>query len=178
MFWKLLSGMSFGLLALALTSMANADQSEIQSALSAGPASLTKNATVMRWDGEVLREGTNGWTCLPDMPENGGVDPYCVDEAWLNLIDALMNNTEPSYENIGIGYMLAGDAPVSNIAPGGKKEDGDWVEGLGAHLMLLVPDKSMIDNISTDPNNGGPWIMWPDTPYVHIMVPIDPYPAD
>ncbi len=72
--------------------------------------------------------------------------------------------------------MLAGDSPVSNIKPGGKKEDGDWVEGLKAHLMLLVPDQSMFDNISTDPNNGGPWIMWPNTPYAHIMVPIDSYP--
>lgn len=51
-----------------------------------------------------------------------------------------------------------------------------WVEGLKAHLMIIVPDRSLFDNISTDPNNGGPWIMWSNTPYAHIMVPVDSYP--
>ena len=94
----------------------------------------------------------------------------------MNFIDALMNGRAPDYDKIGIGYMLAGDAPISNIKPDGKKEDGDWVEGLGAHLMIIVPDRASFDNVSTDPQNGGPWIMWPDTPYAHLMVPIDPYP--
>ena len=44
---------------------ASAAEDAIASALSAGPASLTKNATIQQWDGTVLREGTNGWTCLP-----------------------------------------------------------------------------------------------------------------
>jgi hypothetical protein len=169
---------ALGIIALALISNASAGEAEIQSAQSAGPSSLTKNATIMRWNGDVLREGTNGWTCLPDIPDNGGNDPWCVDDSWSNVLDALKNKRPPTYDKIGIGYMLAGDAPVSNIEPGGKKEDGDWVEGLGAHLMLLVPDQSMIDNISTDPNNGGPWIMWPGTPYAHVMIPIDAYPPE
>jgi hypothetical protein len=164
--------------AVLLSTAANADQTAIQSAVSAGPGSLTKNATIMRWDGKVLRKGTNSWTCLPDLPGNGGTDPWCVDASWRNLLDALKNNKKPSYDKVGFAYMLAGDAPVSNITPAGKKDDGDWVEGLKAHLMVLVPDHTMFDNISTDPNNGGPWIMWPNTPYAHIMIPIDSYPAE
>jgi hypothetical protein len=101
-----------------------------------------------------------------------------VDASWRNLLDALANERAPTYDKVGIAYMLSGDAPVSNITPVGKEEDGDWVEGLRAHLMILVPDQSMFDNISTDPNNGGPWIMWPETPYAHIMVPIDSYPTE
>ena len=154
----------------------SADESLVTSAMSAGPSSLAKNATIKNWDGTVLRQGTNDWTCLPDIPDNGGTDPWCVDESWANLLDALTNSKEPTYDKLGIAYMLAGDAPISNITPGGKKEDGDWVEGLKAHLMVLVPDHSMFDNISTDPNNGGPWIMWPGTPYAHVMVPVDSYP--
>ena len=130
---------------VACTGMASADQAKIDSATSAGPASLTKDAAVQDWDGTVLREGTNGWTCLPDQPDNGGTDPYCVNDPWMNLIDALMNGTEPTYEDIGIAYMLLGDAPVSNVVPGGSKEEaGDqWVEDLGAHLMILVPDPAL-----------------------------------
>ncbi len=165
-------------LLVSLSMVAHADQADTQSAISAGPHSITKNATIMRWNGDVLRQGSNGWTCLPDIPGDGGNNPWCVDASWQNLLDALSNNKAPSYDKIGIAYMLAGDAPVSNITPTGKKEDGDWVEGLRAHLMLLVPDHSMFDNISTDPDNGGPWIMWPNTPYAHIMVPIDSYPPE
>lgn len=163
--------------AALLSTSANADETDLKSAISAGPASLTKNATIRRWDGKVLRPGTNGWTCLPDMPGNGGIDPWCVDASWQNLLDALKNKKAPTYSKVGIAYMLAGDAPISNIKPSGKKEDGDWVEGLKAHLMILVPDHKTFDNISTDPNNGGPWIMWPNTAYAHIMVPVDSYPS-
>lgn len=161
-----------------LGSAASADQAAIESAMSAAPASLAADATIQTWDGKVLREGSNGWVCLPDIPDNGGTDPYCVDAAWLNLLNALQEGKDPTYDKLGIAYMLAGDAPVSNIRPGGKKENGDWIEGLKAHLMILVPDHSMYDNISTDPENGGPWVMWPGTPYAHIMVPIDSYPSN
>ena len=162
--------------AVLVSTISYGDQAEIQSAISAGPASLAENATIMKWDGSVLREGTNGWVCRPDNPGNGGIDPWCHDEAWSNLLEALVNSKEPTYDKLGIAYMLAGDAPISNITPAGKKEDGDWVEGLGAHLMILVPDQTMFDNVSTDPDNGGPWIMWPGTPYAHIMIPVDSYP--
>jgi hypothetical protein len=27
--------------------------------------------------------------------------------------------------------------------------------------------------MSTDPWNGGPYVMWKGTPYAHIMVPVD-----
>ena len=163
-------------IAIFTLQIASADESLVASAISAGPDSLAKNATIKNWDGTVLRPGSNGWTCLPDIPDNGGTDPWCVDDSWANLLDALTNGKEPTYDKLGIAYMLAGDAPISNITPGGKKEDGDWVEGLKAHLMILVPDHSMFDNVSTDPNNGGPWIMWPGTPYAHVMVPVDSYP--
>ena len=40
--------------------------------------------------------------------------------------------------------------------------------------MILVPDKAMLEGISNDPNSGGPYVMWKDTPYAHIMVPVAP----
>ena len=163
---------------ILLASFAHAGEADILSAMSAAPESLAANATIQAWDGTVLREGSNGWVCLPDTPNNGGIDPWCVDASWLNLLNALSNGKDPTYDKIGIAYMLAGDAPISNITPSGKKADGDWVEGLNAHLMVLVPDHSSFDNISTDPENGGPWIMWPGTPYAHIMIPIDSYPSN
>ena len=165
-------------IASTISLKANAQDAAINSAISAGPASLTKNATIKDWKGNVLRKGTNGWTCLPDNPANGEVDPMCVDSSWSNFLSALTNKKKPDYDKVGIAYMLVGFAPKSNITPAGKKEDGDWVENLKAHLMILVPDHKMFDNISTNPNNGGPWAMWTGTPYAHIMVPIDSYPSE
>ncbi len=73
--------------------------------------------------------------------------------------------------------MLMGDSPVSNTDPAAtsKTTDADWVVELRAHLMMLIPDRQALEGISTDPYNGGPWIMWPDTPYAHLMIPIDSF---
>ena len=41
----------------------------------------------------------------------------------------------------------------------------------GPHMMILVPDTKALAGISTDPKNGGPYVMWAGTPYAHIMAP-------
>jgi hypothetical protein len=68
------------------------DDSEalIANAESAAPTVIGQEATIMGWDEDgmptvVLREGTNGWTCLPDWPATPGNDPQCLDavfNAW------------------------------------------------------------------------------------------------
>ena len=150
-------------------------QDVMRSAMSAAPASISAEATVRDWDGNELRSGTNGWTCLPDRPDTPGNDPWCVTAAWLNLLDAYVNKTEPTYTEIGFAYMLQGDTPVSNSNPYATEATGpeDWVTDLGPHLMMLVPDSRMLEGISADHLNGGPWIMWPGTPYAHIMIPLE-----
>ena len=152
---------------------------ELARAERAGPSSLSKNATIMDRDGKELRKGTNGWTCMPDNPNTPGTDSMCMNEPWLNFRDARKNKTKPTYTQVGIAYMLQGDSPVSNSDPYAKapKPGDDWVEGLGAHIMVLVPDVEALKNVSTNSKNGGPWIMWPDTPYAHLMLPIDSYPS-
>ena len=150
-------------------------QDVVENAMRAGPESISADATIQTWDGTVVREGSNDWICLPDRPDTSGDDPWCLTDAWMNFLGAYVNKTEPSYEEIGFAYMLVGDTPVSNSDPYATEETtpDDWVTHLGAHLMMLIPDRSFLGNISTDHLNGGPWIMWPDTPYAHIMIPID-----
>ncbi len=90
-------------------------------------------------------------------------------------MDVSPGPAEPSYDGIGFAYMLQGDTPVSNRDPYATEPTGpeDWVTDLGPHLMLLNPDLDLLKDISTDHLNGGPWVMWPDTPYAHIMVPLE-----
>ena len=59
------------------------DKSEIINiAMSAAPSNVSGNATIMSSDGSILREGSNGWTCMPGTPPNENVAPMCVDKAW------------------------------------------------------------------------------------------------
>jgi hypothetical protein len=152
---------------------------ELARAENAAPSSLSQHATIMDLDGTVHRKGTNGWTCMPDNPNTPGKDPMCMNEPWLNFKDALKNKTKPTHRQVGIAYMLQGDSPVSNTDPYAKepKPGDDWVEGVGAHIMVLVPDVETLNNLSTDSKNGGPWVMWANTPYAHLMIPIDSYPS-
>ena len=148
---------------------------QISSAMSAAPASISANARVINWDFKTLRQGSNGWTCLPDRPDTPGNDPWCVNEAWLNFLNAYVKKEKPTYTQIGFAYMLMGDTPVSNSNPYATEPTGkeDWVTNLGPHIMMLIPSLDMLDSISTNHLNGGPWIMWPNTPYAHIMIPLE-----
>ncbi len=141
--------------------------------MSAAPASVAEHATIMDWDNTKLREGTNAWTCFPDSPDSAGNDPMCLDGPWLNWLDAWVNKNEPSFRRMGFGYMLVGEAPGSNVDPyaEGPTPDNEWREGV-PHLMIIVPDPSWLNGLPTDANQGGPWIMWRETLYVHIMVPM------
>jgi hypothetical protein len=145
----------------------------------AAPASLSKNATIMDLTGNILRKGTNGWVCIPDNPDTPGTDPMCMNEPWMGFRQAVKTKQKPAYTQVGIAYMLQGDRLVSNTDPFATepKPGEDWVEGLGAHIMVLIPDQASLKNIPTDSKNGGPWVMWAGTPYAHIMIPIDSYPA-
>jgi len=169
---KRLSLLSLFLCCLSYGALA---EDTIENAMSAAPESISAAATIMDWDFNVIREGSNGWTCLPDRANTPGNDPWCVTDAWVNFLNAYVKDEEPSYTEIGFAYMLQGDTPVSNADPRATEPTGadDWVTDLGPHLMILNPDKDLLKNISTDHLNGGPWIMWPDTPYAHIMVPLE-----
>jgi hypothetical protein len=152
---------------------------EAAAAESAAPASLSKHATILNRDGQVVRIGSNGWMCLPDDPNTAGTDSICMNESWRNFMEALKNKKKPTYTQVGIAYMLQGDRPVSNTDPYATepKPGDDWVDQLGAHIMVLVPDADTLKSVPTNPRNGGPWIMWAGTPYAHLMIPIDSYPS-
>ncbi|RWX57361.1 hypothetical protein EDI28_04855 [Photobacterium chitinilyticum] len=144
----------------------------IARAKSAAPAEISDNATVVA-NGRVLSKGTNSWICLPNTFPNDGM-PMCNDPVWMEMLDAMVNKKDFKADRIGISYMLQGDigAGVSNSDPyhSDPKKADDYVE-MGAHLMIIVPEE-MLKGLTDDPSAGGPYIMWKDTPYRHIMVPI------
>lgn len=151
-------------------------QARIERALSAAPASVSAGATVMEADGTVLRKGTNGWTCLPAL---GAEHPACLDAVWMEFVEALMAGRPFATDRVGLSYMLQPEvAGVNNADPSDTTKDpGEvWVQE-GPHLMMILPDKRLLEAMSTDPNNGGPYVMWKGTPYAHVMIPLGPRPT-
>ena len=155
-------------------------EQKIANASTAAPTTIAAKATILDWPAKegdmppVLRTGTNGFTCFPDMPETEGSDPMCLDQSWMKWVDAYLTHQTPQTTTVGIGYMIApGGAKASNTDPYAMAPTADNQWGLHQpHLMILVPDLKTLDGISTDPNNGGPYVMWKGTPYAHIMAPI------
>ena len=152
---------------------ASSDSALIADALSAAPASVANGATVLNHDGRVLRRGTTDWVCMPDLADVPNDTPMCLDAQWRDVIDAWMKKRQPNVTRLAFGYMLQGDLPVSNVDPYAKAPTAanQWIQAGGPHVMVLVPDARLLDSISSDPATGGPFVMWKDTPYAHIMVP-------
>jgi len=168
-------------LALALlvagigTGVAGSDVDKlIAHARAAAPASVSAGATIVI-KGEVVVEGSNGWTCMPEvMPGDGS--PVCVDATWAEMMAAVGAKAPYKATGLGLSYMLLGDLPgggVSNSTPypDDARSAADYVE-TGPHLMLIAP-KEMLEGMTDDPAAGGPWVMWGDTDYAHIMIPVD-----
>ncbi|NVK42944.1 MAG: hypothetical protein HWE39_17005 [Oceanospirillaceae bacterium] len=151
--------------------LAETPEDTIANAKSAAPASLAADATIVALDGTVLQEGSNGYTCHPQMPTTG---PMCNDAEWEAMIGALMAKQEYAPGKLGVSYMLAGEgtAPgVSNSDPYATDQTAeDWVKE-GPHLMIILPDRALLEGLSTDPKDPV-YVMWKDTPYAHIMVRI------
>lgn len=158
-------------------------EAKIQSAMGAAPASVTATATVVDWPSQpggemsVLREGTGEWTCIVDNPATSEPDAMCMDRPGLEWIKALMGQQEPEITSIGTIYVLQGGAPASNTDPyaTGQTSDNEWMDPVVPHVGIIVPDAASLAGLPTDPDSGGPWVMWRDTPYVHVMVPLPRY---
>lgn len=147
---------------------------KITRSLSAAPTSITDNATITDVDGTVLRAGTNSWVCMPGIPLiPGDKHPMCNDAVWMKWIDAMLNSKPFETDVLGTSYMLAGDALVNNNNPAATdpNDGGMWVQE-GPHLMMILPHASSIADLPRNPFASGPYVMWDNTPLVHIMVPL------
>ncbi|MGI9076846.1 MAG: hypothetical protein ACR2G6_05860 [Gemmatimonadaceae bacterium] len=151
----------------------------IAEAMSAAPVSIARNATIKDWpksDGgemAVLREGSNGWVCLPTPPQLPGREPMCIDSQWEKWLAAYMAKTTPEITATGYSYMLNARSQGSNTDPYATKKtaDNEW-HMVGPHVMVLHADPKMYESISTDHHSGGPYVMFKGTPYAHVMWPI------
>jgi hypothetical protein len=154
---------------------AGMDDNELMSRLrAAAPAHVLEHATVMNMgaDGKmkVIQEGNNGWTCM----DPGGA-PMCADKGAMEWAQAWQTKG-PAPQKLGFIYMLAGDTGASNTDPYATKEtpENNWVR-TGSHVMIVGAEaKSMMQGYPRDakPDPTKPYVMWPGTPYEHLMLPV------
>ena len=153
---------------------------------SAASPQLAADATVVDQDGTVLREGTNGWICMsgsPDPePETGWesaaqAQPICADPVGMEWMQAYMSGETPAVSRDAYLYMLQGDQGTDTSVPGITAQENasapeNWVVS-GPHLMLMPKDPATLEGYTTDPSTGEPFLMWPGSPYAHLMIPVE-----
>ena len=181
MFWLAAGALTVAASSAAATAKKKAptDAQLIASAVRAAPASVAKGATVisMGADGKMrtLREGTNGFTCMPDDPATPGPDAMCMDKNAMAWANAWMAKKTPATGKIGFMYMLEGGTDFSNTDPYAPKPaaNNHWIK-TGPHIMIVGADPSFYDMYpkNADPDTSVPYIMWPGTPYQHLMAPV------
>jgi hypothetical protein len=152
-------------------------EGKIASAMSAAPTAIGSAATIMDMGADMsmteLRAGTNGWTCLPDMPNTPGPDPMCLDAQGVTWVQAWMSKATPKLTADGLAYMLQGGSDPSNDDPfAAAPATGEGWVNTPPHVMILVVNPKSLDTMSNDPNVGGPFVMFRGTPYAHIMMPV------
>jgi hypothetical protein len=156
----------------------SSDDAIIKSAMMAAPPAISQKATIIdvSSDGKirVVRKGTNNFTCMADNPASPGPDPMCGDQNAMEWAKAWIEKKEPAPNKVGFLYMLVEGSDASNTDPFAQKPEADnnWVK-TGPHVMV-VGAKGMMEGYPRDakPDTSQPYVMWPGTPYEHLMLPV------
>ena len=154
------------------------DEQLIASAMRAAIPAISKDAAVIDLNADgtarTVRKGTNGWTCLADNPVTPGPDPMCADAGAMEWVNAWVNHLAPPKGKLGIAYMLEGGTDASNTDPyaTAPAPGNHWVK-TPPHIMV-VGSAAMMAGMprKPDPDTSKPYVMWADTPYEHLMVPV------
>jgi len=153
------------------------DREKIADALRAGPAFITKEATILDWPttpgGEyrVLRKGTNEWTCLPGIPGYSHDEPGCFDPTFMQWIKDSLAGREPHIDRVGLAYMYVGAWVPNKSGPGQKSEEFH----VGPHIMVVSPHQFQeeLRPLSHDGSNGMPYVAHlPKGTDLYLVLPI------
>jgi hypothetical protein len=150
-----------------------ADADYIAKMMTAAPPAIVKGATIVAMDKagamRTIQKGTNDFTCTT-LPDGA---PMCADKNGWDWMGAMMTKKAPP-NSIGFGYMLAGDNGASNTDPfaTAATPQNHWVK-TGPHVMILGPGaKTMGYPRTPDADPTKPYVMWANTPYEHVMIPV------
>jgi len=147
-------------------------QEKIARAMSAGPDDISESARIVDTDAQgnkvVLREGSNGFTCMPGNPNVVGEPPMCVDAASMQwFADAKAHKPKPTNTVPGITYMLAGATQRSDSDP---NDMTSMPIDVGPHWMIMWPFDPKATGLPVTHKDTGAYIMWAGSPYAHVHI--------
>lgn len=150
-------------------------EARIARALKSGPPAIRDGAKVIDMDADrnitVLREGTNGWTCMPGV-EIAKAD-MCADEMGMQwIMDAWAGKPKPTNTSPGLIYMLNGAVQHSYTDPFDRTSP---LIPIGPHWMLIWPFDATATGLPTVMRDAGTMIMYAGTPYAHLHICGDPW---
>jgi hypothetical protein len=153
---------------------ATADADYVAKMMTAAPQPIVRGATILAMDKtgamRTVQKGTNDYTCMA----LGDGTPMCTDKNGWEWMTALMTKKAPP-NKIGFMYMLAGDSGASNTDPfaAAATPQNHWVK-TASHVMILGPTSAKAFGYprTADADPTKPYVMWADTPYEHVMIPI------
>ena len=152
-------------------------QEKIRRAMLAGPACITRDATVAEMDPEgnltMLRAGTNDWVCVPGDQNVIGSTDMCIDPmGMLWLKDLMARKPRPTNTTPGLIYMLNGATQHSYTDP---FDTTSPAIPIGPHWMILWPFEARAAGLDTVMRDAGAMVMFAGTPYAHLHIAGSPW---
>jgi len=157
--------------AIGAEQAAPSDSDYIAKVMKGAPSAVVQGSTIIE-AGETgkrtLQVGTNGFTC--GLTSKG---PVCADRNALAWMHAVATHTAPPAAP-GFAYMLGGDSGSSNTEPDASAPTpmNYWMK-TGPNVMIFGPAvKQMGYPMAPDADPTEPYVMWANTPYAHLMIPV------
>jgi hypothetical protein len=165
-------GLRVGAVAQTVAADRESAQAKIALAMSAGPIGVAKSARIVDTNAQgeivVLRDGNNGFTCMPGNPKVVGDPPMCSDAAAMQwAADIKAHKAKPTNTVPGITYMLAGATQRSDTDP---NDTTSPPVPIGPHWMIIWPFDPKTTGLPTVHKPAGAYIMWAGSPYAHLHI--------
>ena len=177
----------------AATPQEKTDEQEIGEAVSPLPENLRDGAEVraFREEGLVtIREGTNGMVCLGDNPAVEDWHTACYQEElepFMKMgreLRAKGVTERPDIDAARVAAIESGeidfpDHPTSLYSLFGKEgafdpETGEADTAGGLYVVYIPYSTEKTTGMSEEGSRTRPWLMFPGTPWSHVMIPRPP----
>jgi hypothetical protein len=99
----------------------------------------------------------------------------CLDDVWMEWMDAGMHGRPAKIDRVGLAYMLQGGwaadqgDPMRTSSPPGKVP-----YFVGPHVMVILPNPKELAGVSHDVHNGGPFVEALERDHPVILIPVAP----
>ena len=122
---------------------------------------------------KVLRKGSGAWTWVPDDPSTPGNDPMCLTlTQWNGCTPMRPSQPRPTRSGLSACFKEGG---TSNTDPFATKPEAGKATITGPHVMVVGPRMKSVpgyDRTGEGVDTTIPYVMWKDTQYEHLMIPI------